>query len=197
MSFAVFCLVALVSCGDIHFDANTPSVQAQVQGEVIPALFLGVDANRGACVDVRYARISPGLCAKVSSTIGSSFAINTTCTAVNLASAYGITGLVKSVVVAVDFQLITGTATGTEGVYLDVFSDSGCTVLLPSSGIALPPRLTLYSGTTTAGLFLGRISVLMALFIQGQTTIYMKKTEGLVTGGSTVVQVWEVNSYND
>jgi hypothetical protein len=97
--------------------------------------------------------------------------------------------------------LFTGTAAGDESVTLFFYSDSGCAIKLPTnistSAATTDLEISAIATTTVASHILERQKAVIRLWSEGQTTVYAKKVDTIVAGGSTVAQTDGIFLYYD
>ena len=155
--------------------------------------------STGSCV-AGFDRIAPSLCSRTTAIITPT-TVNTTCTTVDLAGSLGINSTARQVELILAVGVISGTSVGFEAVALTLYSDSGCTVKLPTN---TGPSLSFsdlyveaYSPITSAGIGLGSVGGVSVAVINGQTTIYARRNQTIVAGGSTTASVVAAPRYYD
>jgi hypothetical protein len=183
--------LALVACGC----EPIPAVEAAQRG-IGTAIF-----STGSCNSTPFSRIAPSLCLRTAAgSAAASITINATCTTLDLSAGAAVPSSARAVVGRVGLTLESGTAAGLQDIRVAFFSNSGCTLKLPTDqegtggtiDAQLASRASVADGVIDVATFTPII-----LYTQGATTIYAIKTESLVAGGATAAAFWGVTAFYD
>lgn len=163
-----------------------------------------------------YTRGGVGICVRDGGTVETTGVdIGTSCTAIDL-SPYGLASTAKSATLKIDRLLIAGSVAGSYGINYRFYSDSDCTTLLapnlttsiphlPGTPPGVPPTTNTYPlypsglGVFSTETFVGRAIfgdiTSATVYLNGQMTIYAKKTIDVPTHGQALAHVTGVSEY--
>ncbi len=155
---------------------------------------ISVFAGHNNSVPSGYLRVGPFYVTSTNSVTKTTTEINTTCTSLNLATLYGLDSTAQSINLLLEEDIVNGTVSGEQLTTMNFYSDSNCTTKLGGNGASgVAVSVSSISGVSAVNRFQQNIE----LNNSGATVIYAKKSDTLVTGGSTHDYAIQVTSYRD
>lgn len=142
-----------------------------------------------------YTRVGTSKCVHSTNSNPSQITINSTCTTIDLNSQYGVPSTAKSVLLLIRLSETSGTVTGTPITYVEYYTDSGCSTIL--NDVVPKPEIAVYSAQTSAGRNIEEIDAGVNMYINGATTVYMKRLDTTITGSGHGASVQRVYSYEE